>query len=144
MKELAIMEYKKIKGTVEYDEETGDLYGKILNLSNDCILYEGFNMMKLRENFEKAVDDYIELKKEAYKKSNFLSLIRAHVYGLTPLDIEGTVKKILEEKNWIVISKEKAWEELNKMLGFEKVCDEFTEVAFSKEEFFDALKRSSV
>ena len=54
------LEYKGYKGTVEYCKEDDCLVGKVIGMHKDLIVYEGCTLAELREDFETAVDSYIE------------------------------------------------------------------------------------
>lgn len=54
-----ILEYKEMKGSVEYSPEDDCLFGKILFI-DDLILYEGQSLDELKKDFQSAVDDYLE------------------------------------------------------------------------------------
>lgn len=54
------LEYKGYKGTVEYSKEDDCLVGKVIGMHRDLILYEGNSIKELRQDFEDAVDSYIE------------------------------------------------------------------------------------
>ena len=56
-------EYKGYIGSIEYDTEDNIHYGKLLDIK-DLVNYEADNVIDLENQFHKAVDDYIELKKE--------------------------------------------------------------------------------
>ncbi len=53
------LEYKGYKGSVEYSKEDDRLYGKVLGMSKDLILYEGDTISELRADFEAGIDSYI-------------------------------------------------------------------------------------
>ena len=55
-------EYKGFTGSIEYSFEDKCHYGRLLNIS-DLVNYEADTIEDLYEEFCKAVDDYIELKK---------------------------------------------------------------------------------
>ena len=57
------MEYKDYIGSVEFSEEDGLFYGKVLGI-RALISYEGKNAKELVSDFHSAVDDYLELCKE--------------------------------------------------------------------------------
>jgi predicted HicB family RNase H-like nuclease len=54
------LEYKGYYGSVEYDNESKCLIGKVLGMTKDCILYEGKTVDELEEDFQNAVDSYLE------------------------------------------------------------------------------------
>ncbi len=55
------LSYKGYIGCVEISEEDNCLYGKVLDLPNDIVItYEGQTVVELREDFEGAVDDYLQ------------------------------------------------------------------------------------
>lgn len=53
-----MMEYKGYTGMVEYDDDDGVFYGKVLNL-RDLITFEGSSVRELRKAFRDSVDDYL-------------------------------------------------------------------------------------
>lgn len=54
------MKYKGYIGSVEFSEEDNCLYGKVQGLHGTLISYEGSTVDDIREDFEGAVDDYLE------------------------------------------------------------------------------------
>lgn len=61
------MTYKNFIGTVNYDDQAEVLYGKIKNI-DDLITYEGSNVEELKQAFHEAVEDYLDICKEAGKE----------------------------------------------------------------------------
>ena len=55
-----LLEYKGYYGSVEYSREDALLYGKVLGI-NSLISYEGESVAELQQDFEGAVDDYLEM-----------------------------------------------------------------------------------
>lgn len=53
------IEYKGYVGSVEFSEEDGIFYGKVMGIRS-LISYEGENAKELLEDFHGAVDDYLE------------------------------------------------------------------------------------
>ena len=56
------MEYKGYLGSVEFDEEEGLLFGRVMGIRS-LISYEGESAKELLEDFHGAVDDYLELQR---------------------------------------------------------------------------------
>ena len=54
------MEYMGYVGTVEFSEEDGLFYGKVMGI-RALISYEGTNAKELVEDFHNAVEDYLAL-----------------------------------------------------------------------------------
>ena len=54
------MEYKGYYGTVNFSAADGVLFGKVIGV-NSLISFEGDSVQSLKEDFEGAVDDYLEL-----------------------------------------------------------------------------------
>lgn len=52
------LEYKGYKGTVEYSKADNCLFGKVLGMSRDLILYEGNTIDELRADFEAGIESY--------------------------------------------------------------------------------------
>jgi len=55
-----LLEYKGYYGSVEYSDSDKVLYGKVIGI-NSLISFEGDSIHSLREDFEGAVDDYLEI-----------------------------------------------------------------------------------
>ena len=58
--------YKEYVGTFNYIEEDDVLYGKIEGIT-DLITFEGNSVSEIKKAFQDAVEDYLELCKEAGK-----------------------------------------------------------------------------
>jgi predicted HicB family RNase H-like nuclease len=58
-----LLEYKGYCGTVEFSSNDRVLFGKVLGI-NGLLSYEGDSVQVLKEDFESAVDDYLETCKE--------------------------------------------------------------------------------
>ena len=54
------LEYKGYKGSVEYSKADNCLFGKVLGMSKDLILYEGNTIDELRADFEAGIENYLE------------------------------------------------------------------------------------
>lgn len=54
------MEYKGYVGSVEFSEEDGLFYGKVMGI-RALISYEGTNAKELVEDFHSAIEDYFAL-----------------------------------------------------------------------------------
>jgi len=54
------MTYKGYNGSVEYSDEDNVYFGSIVGI-NDRITYEGADTISLREDFETAIEDYLDL-----------------------------------------------------------------------------------
>ena len=61
---MGYLKYKGYTGSVEYSEEDNCLFGKVQGMSKDAITYEGSNIDELRQDFEGAVDDYLQMCQE--------------------------------------------------------------------------------
>jgi predicted HicB family RNase H-like nuclease len=44
---------------VEFDDESGIFFGKVVNMSKDGITFQGSSAGELREEFRTSVDDYL-------------------------------------------------------------------------------------
>ncbi|MCL1832592.1 MAG: type II toxin-antitoxin system HicB family antitoxin [Oscillospiraceae bacterium] len=62
------MSHKGLYGSVEFSIEDNLFHGEILGLSDDLILYEGDSIQSLRQDFEFAVDSYLEFCTEKGKE----------------------------------------------------------------------------
>lgn len=54
------LKYKGYSGSVEYSPEDDCLYGKVLGLKGTLISYEGQSIDEIKNDFEQAVDYYLE------------------------------------------------------------------------------------
>ena len=59
MKKSRLLKYKEYLGSVDYDLESGVLYGKI-QFINDIVTYEASSLPELIAEFEVTVEDYLE------------------------------------------------------------------------------------
>ena len=57
---LNVLEYKGYNGTVDFSAEDNILCGKVIGIKS-LISYEGDSLKSLREDFEGAVDEYLDL-----------------------------------------------------------------------------------
>ena len=53
------MQYKGYTGSVEFSEEDGCLFGKVLGVRS-LISYEGESVAELKQDFQESVDEYLE------------------------------------------------------------------------------------
>ena len=58
-----VMQYKGYVGSVEFSENDGALFGKVLGIRS-LISYEGTNVQELVDDFHGAIDDYLALCEE--------------------------------------------------------------------------------
>lgn len=61
---MGTLKYKGYTGSVDYSEQDNCLYGKVMGMGKVCITYEGQDVNTLRQDFEGAVDDYLNLCKQ--------------------------------------------------------------------------------
>lgn len=53
------MTYKGYTGTVEFSEEDGCLFGRVIGI-NDIISYEGQSIPEIRQDFQEMIDWYLK------------------------------------------------------------------------------------
>lgn len=58
-----MLEYKGYYGTVDFSSDDKILFGNVIGV-NSLISYEGHSVESLKQDFEEAIDDYLELCKE--------------------------------------------------------------------------------
>lgn len=46
-------------GIVDFDDEDGVFFGKVINLSKDGVTFQGTTAEELRSSFRESVDDYL-------------------------------------------------------------------------------------
>ena len=59
--------YKGYIGSIEYDPEDNYYYGKLLN-TDDFVNYHANSIIELEEYYHKAINNYIDFKKEISNK----------------------------------------------------------------------------
>ncbi|MBD5178609.1 MAG: type II toxin-antitoxin system HicB family antitoxin [Bacteroides sp.] len=57
---MGLLKYKGYQGSVEFSPADNCFYGKVLGLKGTLISYEGTTVDGIRQDFEEAVDYYIE------------------------------------------------------------------------------------
>ena len=62
-----ILEYKGYHGKVEFDKETFTLHGKIEGI-NDLVTFESDDLKCIEQEFQEAVDDYLDFCAEVGKE----------------------------------------------------------------------------
>ena len=62
-----LLNYKGYFGSVEFSDEDNIFHGRIIGI-NDRITYEGDNVKTLRQDFNAAVDEYIDVCAELGKE----------------------------------------------------------------------------
>ena len=62
------LKYKDYIGSIEYDEDSNLLYGKVLGLNRVLISYEGTNINELKADFIAGIEDYLNSCKENGEK----------------------------------------------------------------------------
>jgi predicted HicB family RNase H-like nuclease len=71
---METLRYKGFIGSIEAEVEENTLYGKVLGLNKGTLVtYEGQTLAELKEDFIKAVDDYI-----AHCKENGIPLHKSY------------------------------------------------------------------
>lgn len=58
------LEYKGFRGSVEYTQENGCLFGHVLGLQNTIASYEGESIPELEKDFHDAIEDYLYLRRK--------------------------------------------------------------------------------
>jgi predicted HicB family RNase H-like nuclease len=59
--------YKGYFGSVEFSDEDNVFFGRIIGI-NDHITYEGVDVISLRDDFENAVEEYLDTCKQLEKE----------------------------------------------------------------------------
>ena len=62
-----IIKYREYIGSIHYSMEDEVFYGKVQGIE-DLVSFEGSTVNEIKESFQEAVDDYLELCREAGKK----------------------------------------------------------------------------
>ncbi len=57
---MGVLKYKGYTGSVQYNEEDNCLFGKVQGLKKVLISYDGNSIDEIREDFQEAVDYYLE------------------------------------------------------------------------------------
>ena len=104
------LHYKDFIGSVFFSEEDEVFHGKVIGIS-DSISFEGESVKELTEDFQNAVDEYLEFCEETDKqpeKSNFSVSISKDLYQMVasyamlkglPLNklVESTLKQAISQ-----------------------------------------------
>ena len=61
------MNYKGYTGKVEYDDDAGILFGKVVDIA-DVITFQGTSVDEIRQAFRDSIDDYLEFCNELGKE----------------------------------------------------------------------------
>jgi predicted HicB family RNase H-like nuclease len=61
-----VLQYKDFIGSVHFSADDGVFFGKIAGI-NDLITFEGTNVNEIKEAFQEAVEDYIDICKQTGK-----------------------------------------------------------------------------
>jgi predicted HicB family RNase H-like nuclease len=57
---MGTLKYKGYSGNVEFSEEDGCLFGKVLGMNTNVISYEGKTVDEIKADFEAGIDLYLE------------------------------------------------------------------------------------
>lgn len=55
----AVLKFRNYQGSIEYDEESETLHGKVLHV-RDLVTYEAETAKELKKAFQDSVNDYLE------------------------------------------------------------------------------------
>lgn len=55
-----MMEYKGYSGKAEYDDDAEIFRGKVLNLTNDIITFQGNSVKELKKDYHEQIDFYLD------------------------------------------------------------------------------------
>lgn len=55
-----MLNYKGFIGEVSFDNDAGILHGRVINLENGDITFQGTSVEEVRKEFQISVDDYLE------------------------------------------------------------------------------------
>ena len=61
---MGFLKYKGYTGSVEFSPEDNCFFGKVQGLKGTLISYEGISVNEIRQDFEEAVDCYLDSCKE--------------------------------------------------------------------------------
>jgi predicted HicB family RNase H-like nuclease len=59
-----VLEYKGYYGFIKYNDEDECFYGKVEGLRKSLILFEGKSVKELKQDFERAIDEHLEMCKK--------------------------------------------------------------------------------
>ena len=63
------LKYKDFMGSVHFSTDDEVFHGKLIGI-NDLVTFEGSSVVELKNSFEEAVEDYIELCRNVNKSPN--------------------------------------------------------------------------
>lgn len=89
------IQYKGYVGSVEFSEEDGVFYGKVMGIRS-LISYEGENAKELLDDFHGAIDDYLEIcKKESIMNRKGLKLQLESLSAQRPAFIHNAMSSLI-------------------------------------------------
>lgn len=74
---MDILEYKGYTGSIEFSEEDNLFFGKVIGIRS-LVSYEGKDINELTEDFQGAIDDYLNLCKEIGKEPEKAEGVNEH------------------------------------------------------------------
>lgn len=105
------LKHKGYIGSIEYDEDSNILYGKVLGLNRILISYEGKTIDELKEDFINGVEHYISVCEEKGEKPQksytgvFNVRVPSEIHGLAVekakkegVTLNAFVKSALEQR----------------------------------------------
>lgn len=86
------LQYKGFVGSIEYSDEDNSFYGKVLGIRS-LISYEGEKMHDLIDDFQRAVDSYIEIYSDEKKGCVDENIVIDQLKFQMEMAIKGIVSK---------------------------------------------------
>ena len=86
------LQYKGFVGSIEYSDEDSIFYGKVLGVRS-LISYEGEKMSDLIEDFQRAVDSYIEIYSDEEKDCIDAKIVIDQLKFQMEMAIKGIITK---------------------------------------------------
>jgi len=102
---MKYLEYKRYVGTIEYSKEDEILFGKVMGIKS-LISYEGKSGQELENNFQEAINDYLNdceefnIKAEKPYKGSFNVRISAELHrnaALKALELGTSLNSFVSE-----------------------------------------------
>ncbi len=105
---MKLLEYKGFKGSSEFSSEDDCYFGKLLDVGQDLIMYEGKTLEGLEKDFRETVDEYIDLCERVEKRKKKTSLYIAKRSNSMNY-IKETIDEFLNDDEMFVLLLKGKW-----------------------------------
>ena len=94
---MGTLEYKGYYGSIEFSKADNSLFGKVLNMSNTLITYEGSTGTELYDDFKYGIEHYLEICQNRGIEPEKPNTVSMEVY--LPSELHAKVAKYVQKRN---------------------------------------------